>query len=379
MTMINTIIKSTVALGAFALATSAPKAADAFTPVEPPVLLGGAAGFTDLYVLSAEGREDCFDDVSAQGESSFFCKEVSSQIGDGVLPVNDRLFTNDGFRDTDLDFPVITVNELGQIDGIATVTVNGQEVELPVIGRSVFREVVTREYTSNDFETAGFENGIPPFPSEQNLRRNINHTITVRGARQGYSYSLALRSRAFEPRNQQIKESYSPTPNILRGTLKTRTPFTGRTGVAIIETIGAIESAVTFRFPRTNMSATSTFSRFFGGSELNLPNEFTSAIVSAGGRSVYAYKFFNLDRNRPGTYSLSHRNTFNRRGYTVASKGFFLNTQQEVALVGTGAISFDDLSHRDRSFSLRTPAAVTVVRSVYTDPEVSLSRFDSND
>lgn len=392
MSLIRTIAKATTTLGMIAAASFFPQNTQAqFTPVNPGQILSGSVGFTDIYALASQGRQD-FSDFGTVSENSEFDgngKSVRSNI-DSSTPILDQLVTTNGSTTTSLDFATdpntnvtpLTIDSLGRIDGIATLNAGGISRLVPVTGRAIFREYVGRIYEASDVSTAGEESSFDAFSAyeTQVLNRNIDHELVIRGNdRQGFSFVLNLRARAYQQTGLQIKNSYDPTPNLLRGTLRTRSGKGSKTGVSQVEVIGLIDERAFFEAPRTSLVANSNYSRWRGTATLTIPSFNPSPIT--GGVSAFNFSFYRFGtgskKDRVGSYSISQRNSFSRRGYSVVSRGSFLNTQEEVALAGPGFISLGDLQYRDRVFAFRTPSAVTVIKSLYTNPDSILIRNDS--
>ncbi|MGF1572659.1 MAG: hypothetical protein ACFCU1_06260 [Sumerlaeia bacterium] len=376
MSLINSITKATTSLGILAAVAALPQSTQAqFNPVEPGVILSGSAGFTDIYVFASAARENFFDDAPVATsllESEFNARTVRSNI-DGS-PIENQLITTNGSLATSLDFQTtstgftpLTIDSFGRIDGIATMNAGQNSRLVPIVGRAIFREYVGRIYAPSSTSSAGsFSNEFPAYFTNI-LNRNIDHELDMRGNdRQGFAFALTLRARAFQESGRQIKNSYDPTPNLLRGILRTRGGVGTRTGLSQVEVIGIFEDRATFQIPASSLVANSSFSSWAGTATLGLPT--FSPTPLQGGQSAVRFSFYNTRRDRPGRYIITHKNNFTEGTYRARSTGYFMNTQDEVAQVGSGFRSLADLEYRDQNFGFATPSAITVVQSLYRDP-----------
>lgn len=377
MSLIKSITKATTTLGILAAVAATPQATQAqFRPVEPGTILSGSSGFTDIFVFASAARGNNFDDasVSEQGdETSFNNRTVTSNI-DGN-PIFNQLITTNGSQSTSIDFATqsngftpLSIDSFGRIDGIATMN-SGQNTRLvPVTGRAIFREYVGRIYAPSNTASAG-GSSFSEFPGffTNILNRNIDHELVIQGNdRQGFAFVLNLRARAFQEGGRQIKNSYDPTPNLLRGILKTRGGVGTRVGASQVEVVGIFEDRATFTIPASSLVANSNFSRWTGSATLGLPTFSPSPLQ--GGQTSINFSFYNTRRDRPGRYAIAHKNNFTQGTYRAKSTGYFMNTQSEVASVGSGFTSLADLQYRDQNFSFSTPSAITVIQSLYRDP-----------
>lgn len=353
--------------------------AQGFSPVDPQPILSGSAGFTDLFVFASAARED--DDKSV----SFNDRTVTSNID--AAPIFNQLVTTNGSAVTTLDFETgpgdftpLSIDALGRIDGIATVSNGGEVREIPISGRAVFREFVTRRYAAgapSDGSVKGGPIGVFNQYGTSSLSRNIDHRLFFRGVRTGFGVQVNLASRAFlSSPSGAIKTSYEPSPTSMNGTLMTIDGFGRRAGVSVVNVTGLFDTRATFDTTGSSLTSNTSLTNWNGDAVLFSPFNPTPV---PGGVSRFQFRPYDTARNLAGRYKIEQTssavlNVPLTPANRVASAGFFLNTASELTSVSTGAGALSDLQYRDANFNFASPSALTSIRSVYDTPTSTLVR-----
>lgn len=350
--------------------------AQGFSPVDPQPILSGSAGFTDLFVFASEARDN-----NDKGES-FNQRTVTSNIDSA--PIFNQLITTNGSANTTLDFETgpgdftpLSIDALGRIDGIATISNGGEVREIPISGRAVFREFVTRRYSANGSVVKGGPVGVFNSYGTSSLSRNIDHRLFFRGVRTGFGVQVNLASRAFlSSPSGAIKTSYEPSPTSMNGTLMTIDGFGRRAGVSVVNVTGLFDTRATFDTSGSSLSTNTSLTNWFGDAVLTSPFNPTPV---PGGRSRFQFRGYDTARNVAGRYKIEQissavLNVPLSPSYKVASAGYLLTTPSELTSVSTGAGALSDLQYRDVNFNFNSPSAATAIRSVYDTPTSTLVR-----
>lgn len=374
MTLTNKIIKKAslfgMAVGA-GVSLFAGSAQAQFNPVTPDPILSGSAGFTDIYVFSSFGRSQSGSDKSISD-----VKTVTSEINGS--PIFGELKTINGSSPTTLDFEAVdgiaplTIDALGRIDGIATITTDaGESREIPITGRAIFREYVARGYSAG---TGGIfvpptvkGGGFATFPAyaTTTLTRNIDHELTIVGTRLGFGVKVDLRSGAFLPGNRQIIGDYDADPVTMNGLLRTVDGRGRRVGVSQINVTGLIDERATFQTSGGSLTANTGLTNWNGDARLSTP--FNPSTVT-GGSSTYSFEFYNTATNRPGRYRIDQSsaavlNVPLNPSYRTRSTGYMMTTASEAGSIAAGVAALSDAQYRDTFFGFASPSAITTVDS----------------
>ncbi len=353
---IGTIACFALACGLMIGATSAN--AQPFDPAENDTILGGSAGFTDIFALSEAGRAG----------DPLHEKVVSSIREDGSDPGNLSTVDLDSGTVSTVD-ALVEADTNGNIFGIVDVAVSGYgdtkgdktaSVELPASGRMRFREKVEKLYVADGGDKALYQ----PYHGE--VVRSLKHQVALKGNSRHGKISL-------KATNEDVRFDYDDDPLTFVGSMKTSVKGFGKGESAVVIT-GLIDNAAWFRISAPSITVDPSLQKWQGDAQLTTPfntGKGTKAVaVVPGGDSKLKLKYYDEVKGKTGRFSLKQSNEFEGAKYKTSMTGFLLNTEDEAQELVDGDMALSDLQYRDRNFSFRTPAASTSIRSTYADESI---------
>lgn len=322
-------------------------------------------------------------------------KEVASVLSNGATVATLATFDSKNGRTTNVDFSNIGADANGIVFGIAEVVVAGNVREASAVGRAKFSERATWEYDVED-EEAGKSISVPTpnvLPYELvSIERLLNHRISVKAKARGLAVNLKLADKS-------VRDSYEGFPLVFTGTLKTNHKnLSGQQGSGSSATtkgasdvfvVGLIDRRSDFLISANSITATPQLNRWNGDAMLCTPfnqGQGAKAIFPvnqcygippcdapwlSGGFSTLNFTWFDGSKPKPvGRYAIQQRNEFQNSQYRASSKGYLLDSAGAAQMLVDGDASFSDLQYRATTFSFRSGAANTTIRSFYLDDRI---------